>query len=363
MKNLRTALVFICLGLTSLVDTVVCAQEHASPKKIPSGTYAIVHHPVSGAVRLVDLSDTYTQDRDMIDPPDAPVSSVVKTFPSGNATLAFDASRDQLVYTDMSAKGVALWRHQLTVPGPEQIGNVQVPAGHLFTKMAAGPDGHIYALTTPLRGAAVNRDQKCKLVRITPGKSGQPACARTIAVLSESGGFHAAMMYSGDMAFSASGDLYIFGTAMDTTIHYYTGSAVFRIPATALRTATGAALRVESLGHIQGMGAVPGYDSTVISGAAFLPDGRFLLSVLDKATQQSAFLFVGRFQSDGIFAERLTDGPGRIPSGFVVADLASRHFPSLPPIRKTQPVTIVHRKPVTQPDDWEQYVTIRTYQY
>jgi hypothetical protein len=363
MKNLLTVLIFTCLGIACLGVPDAQAQDNPSPANISSGTYAIIHHPDSGSVLLVDLFAAETQKRTIANHQGSKAQVPAAVSRAEHATLAYDGLRGQLVYAARSSKGAAVWAHRVSAPAAEQIGEIPIPPGHIITKMAAGPDGHIYALTTPVSGGSGSTDRRSRLVRITPGQKGHPASTRTVAVLSGSNGFHAALIYSGDMAFSAAGDLYIFATAIDTTIRYYTGAELFRIQSTALRSAAGTNIQVERLGPIRGIGAVPGFDSTVISGAAFLPDGRFLLSAMDKATQQTASLFVGRFLPDGIFVEPVTGRPGAILPGFLVADLASRHFPSLPPIRKTPSVSSVRQKPATQPDDWAQYVTIRTFQY
>jgi hypothetical protein len=363
MKKLLVLLTIICLCILSPGTQDVFGQESPYPQKFSPGTYAVMQHPTTGAVRLVDIfaatSPAQAQAEHQV--PVAVMPGVLHA--TGFAGLAYDTRHKQLLLVGRSAKGVVLWRREISQKDPEQIGDISIPPGHLLTKMAASPDGEIYALTTPVRGASGNPPQRCRLVKIIPGTPGQKASIRTVAELSGQAGFHAALMYSGDMAFSAAGDLYIFGSAIDTTIRYYTGSAVFRIPAVSLRTGSRGAIRVERLGPIQGMGTVPGYDSTVISGAAFLPDGRFLLSTMDKATQQHVSLFVGRFSAGRISVEPLPIGYEALPPGFLITDLASRHFPVLPPIRTAQHMPVVRQEPVTQPEDWQQYVTIRTYQY
>lgn len=223
-----------------------------------------------------------------------------------------------------------------------------------LAKMAMGPDGHVYAISTSLRGGQ-SPSGKALLLRFRNGK-GEPEIIGPL----ESADFDPnTMTYSGDMAFSADGNLYIFGTEIDTVFHNYKGAHILRINSS--KVLYGSQLKkvpVEYIAAISGMGFEAGLDSTIVTGVAFDNHGHFLLSATDKQTEQQTYFFQGRIR----YGQTLVYSqprPAGIPPGFVVSDLASASFPSLSILKA--PASAIAA--VNNADSWEQSVTIRTYRF
>jgi hypothetical protein len=95
--------------------------------------------------------------------------------------------------------------------------------------MAMGPDGYVYALSTCLRSKNSTIGKETVLVRFKACTS--PGCSQfeLLGHISSTSQYRNADTYSGDIAFSSSGDMYIFGTTIDPIVNYYTGALIYRI--------------------------------------------------------------------------------------------------------------------------------------
>ena len=234
--------------------------------------------------------------------------------------------------------------------------------GHCIAKMAMGPDGNVYALTTPMRGSLASGNGKTLLVRIRPSSGTGKPHMETIGWLSGRGGYRNELAYSGDMAFSANGDLYIFGTEIDTVLQFYKGAHIFRVAGATLEKHAGkSAIPVENMGRITGMGKTPGLDSTVINGVAFTDDGNFIVSTLDKTSATRTRFYTGKIRHGQTVVQPL-HLDYNLPPGFVIGDLASGTFPKIAPSRPLTQAIAQNRTPVSS-DDWEKSVTITTFNY
>jgi hypothetical protein len=349
--------------LTYLLPVSIHSQTTA---QVPgSGLYGIFNNATTRETRIIAL-DAFSTITDTANSHRLQNNTFGRQaeWPSwyGSATLAYDQEAKRFYFAGRLGAEAAVW--SLNSQGRyEQISHTNKELyGHCITKMATGPDGNVYALTTPMRGSQAGGNGKTMVIRIRPSSGAQKPRMEMIGFLSGKGGYRNALAYSGDMAFAANGDLYIFGTEIDTVLQYYKGAHFFRIAGASLKNRTGnAAIPVENLGMISGMGKRPGYDSTVINGVAFAPDGSFILSTVDKVTQSRTYFFRGDIQPGATRAypfQPFCD----IPPGFVIGDLASGCFPPIPPQRPiTQP--IAQHSTVPPLEDWEKSVSIRTYHY
>jgi hypothetical protein len=211
-----------------------------------------------------------------------------------------------------------------------------------LAKMAMGPDGHVYAISTSLRGRQSHYG-RALLLRYRNGK-GEP---EILGALESSDFDPNTMTYSGDMAFSADGSLFIFGTEIDTVLNAYKGAHILRINAHSLqKLPLEKKIRVDYIASISGMG--------------FDQHGHFLLAATDKETEQETYFFQGRIRygQTQVYAQ---PRPLNVPNGFVVSDLASAAFPNFSILKA--PAFIPAVAAAGSPASWEQSVTIRTFRF
>lgn len=280
----------------------------------------------------------------------------------GSATLAGDPHSGILFYADKSGETPALW--SVSAGGKHVKLNQanQVLPGHCLTKMAMGPDGYVYAISTGLKSGDRTMQKKAMVIRFKP--CDKPGCARveTLGYLSGKNGYMNALTYSGDIAFSAKGDLFLFGTEIDTTINYYKGAHIYKIASGVMKTGEKPGLiPIEYLGKIEGMGVKSGIDSTIITGVAFEPGGSFILSTIDKYTGSRVYFYQGTIGAVNTIVKPVKL-KYNIPKGFVISDLASFSLPIVNlPHKKNLPVEMPILQGIT--DSWEKYVTITRFNY
>jgi hypothetical protein len=284
-------------------------------------------------------------------------SSVFETEWYGSATLAGDPRSGILFYADKSGETPALWSVSATGNHIKLNQANQALPGHCLTKMAMGPDGYVYAISTGLKNGDQSTQKKALVIRFKP--CDKPGCTtvETLGFLSGKNGYLNALTYSGDMAFSAKGDLFLFGTEIDTTINYYKGAHIYKIASGTMLTGKKPGLiPIEYLGQIEGMGVKTGIDSTIITGVAFEPGGSFILSTLDKYTGSRVHFYQGTIGAVNTIVKPVLL-KYNMPTGFVISDLASFSLPVVNlPLKKNRPVEVSILQETT--DSWEKNVTI-----
>ena len=280
----------------------------------------------------------------------------------GSASLAGDPRTGKFFYANKSGESPALW--MLSANGEHQklITPVKNLQGHCFTKMAMGPDGYVYAISTGLRENYLPGEKETLVVRFKPANDQASKIVEVVGHISEMEGYHNVLTYSGDMAFSEAGDLFIFGTALDTTINYYTGAHIFKIASADLRQKNNKVpVPVKYMGDISGMGVQPGIDSTIITGVAFQNDGSFVLSAIDKYTNTRVHFYRGTTISNTTKVLPVNLGYD-LPPGFVISDMASFSHPVVQIYQQKIPAKARNVSKVPE-NDWEKYVTLTRSSY
>lgn len=313
----------------SLLPTCINAQHKADKSTVLYGifnndsTFETRIVPIYGADMNGGLRESFKEFRI---PPDSTGNNSSLWY--GSATLAADQASGLFFYASKTLESQSFWA---VTPQGKRIklsqGKNQLD-GHCFTKMAMGPDGYVYALSTSLRGSRSNGSTETLLIRFKACNT--PGCSRVemLGFLPTGKQYRNSNTYSGDIAFSLNGDLYIFGTSIETLVNYYTGSMIYRIPGGELNKpySKGRALEIEYIGRMKGMGHEMGMDSVIITGAAFEPGGDFILSTMDKYSQSKIEFYRGKIMGDitQVYPVSLNF---TTPKGFVISDLASVYRP------------------------------------
>lgn len=280
----------------------------------------------------------------------------------GSASLAGDPRTGQFYYADKSGESPALWMLSAAGEHARLKAPVKNLQGHCFTKMAMGPDGFVYAISTGLGQIDLRREKETLVVRFKPADSQASGTVEVVGYISGKEGYHNVSTYSGDMAFSAAGDLFIFGTTLDTAINYYTGAHIFKIASADLRqTKNKAPVPIKYIGDISGMGVQTGIDSTIITGVAFQSDGSFVLSAIDKYTNTRVHFYRGTTLTNTTKVSPVKLDYN-LPPGFVISDLTSFSHPVVKVIQQKKPANtkIVTKVPE---NDWEKSVTLTRSSY
>ena len=280
----------------------------------------------------------------------------------GSASLAGDPRTGKFFYANKSGESPELWMISATGKHKKLMAPYKNLQGHCFTKMALGPDGFVYAISTGLRQNELPGEKETLVVRFKPADDLSSKTVEVIGYISGKDGYHNVSTYSGDMAFSATGDLYIFGTALDTAINYYTGAHIYKIASADLRQKNNnAAVPIKYIGDIAGMGVQTGIDSTIITGVAFQNDGSFVLSAIDKYTNSRVHFYRGTTISNNtkVLPVNLSYN---LPPGFVISDLASFCHPLVRVIQAKKPA-IAKRVTKVPENDWENSVTLTRLSY
>jgi hypothetical protein len=228
--------------------------------------------------------------------------------------------------------------------------------------MAMGPDGFIYAISTGLNLSDSRGKMETLVVRFKPANTRKSEPVEVVGHISGKDGYHNVSTYSGDMAFSAAGDLFIFGTALDTAINYYTGAHIYKITSADLRKMNNKVpVPIKYIGDIAGMGVQTGIDSTIITGVAFQNDGSFVLSAIDKYTNSRVHFYRGTTISNTTKVLPVNLGYD-LPPGFVISDLASFSHPVVQIYQPKIPAKTRHVSKISE-NDWEKSVTITHLSY
>jgi hypothetical protein len=364
--NSRTFHIVVPCLLCLLASIYPASLQAQSPAVVSQNeVYGIFNNPTTRETRIIAIGTNPGV-------PDADSSLFINAGPLpapaagenwfGSATLAYDRGRQRFLYAGRMGAQASVWSmdkrgvHQRITHAAKELQD------HCITKMATGPDGNVYALTTPMRRSLASGNGKTLLVRIRPSSGPGKLRMETIGWLSGIGGYRSELAYSGDMAFTANGDLYIFGTEIDTVLQYYKGAHIFRVAGVTLKKYTGkSAIPVENLGRITGMGRKTGLDSTVINGVAFTNDGSFIISTVDKASATHTRFYTGKILHGQTIVQPLQLNHD-MPPGFVIGDLASGSFPRITPPRPLTQAIAQNRTPIST-DDWEKSVTITTFNY
>ena len=280
----------------------------------------------------------------------------------GSASLAGDPRTGKFFYANKSGESPALWMLSAVGEQTRLIAPLKDLKGHCFTKMAMGPDGFVYAISTGLNVNDLPGEQETIVVRFKAANTGKSEPIELVGYISGKEGYHNVSTYSGDMAFSSAGDLFIFGSTLDTTINYYTGSHIFKIASADLtKKNIKTPVPIKYLGNIAGMGVEPGIDSTIITGVAFQNDGSFVLSAIDKYTNTRVHFYRGTAISHTtkVLPVNLSYD---LPPGFVISDLASFCHPAVHVSQEKiqAKITKVSKAP---DNDWEKSVSITRLSY
>ena len=283
------------------------------------------------------------------------------TFPGnewyGSASLAGDPRTGQLFYADKSGTSISLWGISTKGKHAKINGPDKSIAGHCFTKMAMGPDGYVYAISTKIDERNLSTGSETLVIRFKP--CNKPGCTsiETIGYISGKDGYKNSLTYSGDMAFSAAGDLFLFGTELDTAINYYKGAHIYKISANQIKKKEKPSIiSIQYIGQIAGMGLKTGIDSTVITGVAFEQNGSFIIAAMDKYTGTRVHFYRGKSLSEITYVTPVQLGYN-MPPGFVISDLASFNLPVIA-IKKMPISNKVNQGKKNEENDWEKLVTI-----
>ena len=274
----------------------------------------------------------------------------------GSASLAGDPCTGQLFYADKSGTSISLWGISTKGKHAKINGPDKSIAGHCFTKMAMGPDGYVYAISTKIDEWNLSAGSETVVIRFKP--CSKPGCTsiETIGYISGKDGYKNSVTYSGDMAFSAAGDLFLFGTELDTAIHYYKGAHIYKIAANQIKKdKKPSIISIQYIGQIAGMGVKTGIDSTVITGVAFEQNGSFVIAAMDKYTGTRVHFYRGKSLADITYVTPVQLGYS-MPPGFVISDLASFNLPviAIKAMTKSNKVNQVKKN---EDNDWEKRVT------
>jgi hypothetical protein len=275
----------------------------------------------------------------------------------GSASLAGDPRTGQLFYADKSGTSISLWG--ISTKGKHAKINAPVKniKGYCFTKMAMSPDGYVYAISTKIDGQNLSDDRETLVIRFKPCNN--PGCTsiETIGYIPGKGGFKNSLTYSGDMAFSAAGDLFLFGTELDTAINYYKGAHIYKISANQIKKKEKPSIiSIQYIGQIAGMGVKTGIDSTVITGVAFEQNGSFVIAAMDKYTGTRVHFYRGKSLSEITDVAPVQFGYN-MPPGFVISDLASFNLPVIA-IKTMAKSNKINQGKKNEENDWEKLVTI-----
>jgi hypothetical protein len=350
--------------LSLLIHYSVDAQDAA--KKNSAQIYGIFNNTATLETRIIpiyntkEIQQTMNAEGGFQIPDESNRQSSNEWY--GSASLAADPRTGQFFYASKSGESPSLWMFSAEgthVRINTMAKNIQ---GHCFTKMAMGPDGYVYAISTRLNRNNLSADKETLVVRFKPYSKPSSVKLEIIGFLSGKNGYRNALTYSGDMAFSSAGDLFLFGTELDTTLNYYKGAHIYKIASFDLQQGKKpATICIKHVGQIAGMGVKTGIDSTIITGVAFQPDGSFVLSAIDKYTGSRMHFYYGTFMDKTTMVSLLTMGYS-IPPGFVISDLASFSYPKVAISQKNLPVK---EKPVTktQGNEWEKTVILTQLTY
>ena len=351
--------IFICL---LFAHTILSAQKKVVEKPI---LYGIYNNDSSFETRIIPIYSSGIKSNDQALskgfhlPANGHNSNSNEWY--GSATLAADPGSGLLFYASKELDKQSFWaisktgKHFNLNPGKTDL------TGHSLTKMAMGPDGFVYALSTCLRDKNATSGKETILVRFKACVS--PGCSQfeILGHVPSGGQYRNANAYSGDIAFSASGDMYIFGTTINPLINYYTGSLIYKLPASQLKKPVkhNRELEIQFVGQVKGMGKELGMDSVIITGVAFEPSGDFVLATVDKYTQKRVLFYRGSAIGPVTIVYPVFTAL-EAPPGFVISDLASVYRPTVNINRKQNGEEDMH-KSISAVQNMDAYIKLTTY--
>jgi hypothetical protein len=249
----------------------------------------------------------------------------------GSTSLSADVNTNRFFYfnRDNDAKGIYT---RTTLGGTVQIG--LTPPGldnNWFVKLATGIDGFNYSLNTRTRtGGEPYYPMAIRMIRFNSCNTLNCTTIEEMGSLQISANLFNYRQYNGDLAFSASGDMYIFSSEIDTATFNYTWSRIYRVNVADIPIIPNAGniIPVQYIGTISGLGSVAGDDTLAISGIAFDGIGRFYLSAVDEASGTRSYLFRGATIGPVSTVTQIASF-GPVATGFTLNDLASCVYPNL----------------------------------
>jgi hypothetical protein len=258
----------------------------------------------------------------------------------GSTTLSASATSSRLYYMNRDYNRKSVWIMNPVGGVRNTLENLTQAAlnSNWFVKLAVrNTDNRNYSLATPVKTAG-NRylTMPTKMIRFPALNCAGADCGNGQVVdmgsIQGSSSFWAYFLYNGDITFSTNGDMYLFGSELDTVTSRYTRSRIYRIASANIPAIPNAAnvIPIQYITDISGMGPTIGADSVTITGAAFDLAGNYYLSTNDtSSTWEGSYLFRGS-------AIGGTNSPvtkiatfGAVPAGYKVTDLASCTYPNI----------------------------------
>jgi hypothetical protein len=237
----------------------------------------------------------------------------------GSTSLAADMVNNRFFYMTADYGAKDLWAGDAITGVQTKIAD-NFPTslnGYYFVKAAVSPNGFVYSMSTD-RGISSSPDTK--LIRWNSCATANCANIQVMAVIPNAQ-FDANILYNGDLAFAANGDMYIFGSEVDPATGTYVKASAFRIAAADIPSVPGTGSLT-----ITRIGEVPSLDNTVISGFAFDGAGNYYLATIDQATRRVSSIYKGSG-----FGPLMT--PVLLSSvtytGYLISDLATCVYPML----------------------------------
>ena len=257
----------------------------------------------------------------------------------GSTTLSASATSNRFYYLNRDYNSKSVWimnpatgnRNTLENGTPSSLNS------NWFVKLAVGIDNRNYSLATPVKTSS-NRylTMPTKMIRFPASTCTTTDCANNTVVdmgsVQGSASFRAYFLYNGDIAFGTNGDMYLFGSELDTATSKYTRSRIYRIAAASIPATPNAAnvIPIQYINDISGLGPTVGADSVTITGAAFDLAGNFYLSANDTSSVwESSYLYRGSAIGGNVSQVTQIASFSPMPAGYKVTDLASCTYPNI----------------------------------
>ncbi len=258
----------------------------------------------------------------------------------GSTTLSASAASSRLYYMNRDYNGKSVWIMNPIGGTRNTLENLTQAAlnSNWFVKLAVrNTDNRNYSLATPVKtGSNRYRTMPTKMIRFPALNCAGADCGNGQVVdmgsIQGSASFWAYFLYNGDIAFSTNGDMYLFGSELDTVTSRYTRSRIYRIAAANIPATPNPAnvISIQYITDISGLGPTIGADSVTITGAAFDLAGNYYLSTNDTSTVwEGSYLYRGSAIGGTSSPVTKIATFGTVPSGYKVTDLASCTYPNI----------------------------------
>jgi Secretion system C-terminal sorting domain len=257
----------------------------------------------------------------------------------GSTTLSASATSNRFYFMNRDYNRKSVWIMNGNTGGRNLLEDLTQNAlnSNWFVKLAVGTDNRNYSLATPVKVAS-NRylTMPTKMIRFPASTCTTNDCASGSVVdmgsILGSSSFWANYLYNGDIAFSTNGDMYLFGSELDTVTNKYGRSRIYRITAANIPATPNPAniIPIQYITDITGLGPGFGNDSVTITGAAFDLAGNFYISANDTAANwEASYLYRGSSIGGTSSAVTPIAGFSPIPAGYKITDLASCTYPNI----------------------------------